>query len=108
MIKLVSEAETALEKRGGGPDAVQSATFHADNAALRKLAAHRQAVSKVRGRACVALADFTDTAAGFASRSDVASLATRGTLTPDHSIRTKRTPAILDTDDAVTRYAAAY
>ena len=108
MIKLVSEAEAALEQRGGGPDAVQSATFCADNAALRKLAAHRQAVSKARGRACVALPDFTDTAAGFASRSDVASLATRGTLTPDHSIRTKRVPAILDSEDAVSKFAAAY
>ena len=108
MIKLVSEAEAALEQRGGGPDAVQSATFCADNAALRKLAAHRQAVSKARGRACVALPDFTDTAAGFASRGDVASLATRGTLTPDHSIRTKRVPAILNSDDAVSKYAAAY
>jgi rhamnose utilization protein RhaD (predicted bifunctional aldolase and dehydrogenase)/NAD(P)-dependent dehydrogenase (short-subunit alcohol dehydrogenase family) len=108
MIKLVSESEAALEKRGGGPDAVQSATFCADNAALRKLAAHRQAVSKARGRACVAQPDFTDFAAGFASRSDVAGLATRGTLTPDHSIRTKRTPAILDSEDAVSRYTAAY
>jgi rhamnose utilization protein RhaD (predicted bifunctional aldolase and dehydrogenase)/NAD(P)-dependent dehydrogenase (short-subunit alcohol dehydrogenase family) len=108
MIKLVSESEAALEKRGGGPDAVQSATFCADNAALRKLAAHRQAVSKARGRACVAQPDFTDSATGFASRSDVAGLATRGTLTPDHSIRTKRTPAILDSEDAVSRYTAAY
>ena len=108
MIKLVSEAETALEKRGGGPGAVGMATFCADNAALRKLAAQRQAVSKARGRACFALADFTDEAAGFAARSDVASLATRGTLTPDHSIRTKRIPAILHDENAVSGYAAAY
>lgn len=108
MIKLVSEAEAALEKRGGGPDSIATATFCADNAALRTLAAHRKAVSAHRGRPCIGVVDFSDTAAGFASRSDVASLATRGTLTPDHSIRTKRTPAILDTEDAVARYAAAY
>ena len=108
MIELVTNAEAALEKRGGGPDAVKTATFCADNAALRQLAAHRQAVSKARGRACFALANFSDEAAGFASRGDVASLATRGTLTPDHSIRTKRIPAILDSDTAVADYGAAY
>ncbi|HEX2749429.1 MAG TPA: class II aldolase/adducin family protein [Verrucomicrobiales bacterium] len=108
MIKLVSEAEAALEKRGGGPSSAATATFTPDNAALRTLAKYRQAVSKARGRACFGLADFSAEAAGFASRPDVASLATRGTLTPDHSIRTKRIPAILSGDDAVTDYATAY
>jgi len=108
MIKLVSEAEAALEKRGGGPGAVKTATCCPDNAALRNLARQRLAVSSARGRACLALPDFSDAAAGFASRADVAHLATRGTLTPDHSIRTKRIPAILDGDDAVTAYGDAY
>ncbi len=108
MIRLVSEAETALHQRGGGPACLKTAAFHADNAALRQIAAHRRAVSQHRGQACIALADFSGAAAGFASRTDVSALATRGTLTPDHCIRTKRIPAILDTGDAVARYAAAY
>ncbi|HWB06768.1 MAG TPA: bifunctional aldolase/short-chain dehydrogenase [Verrucomicrobiales bacterium] len=108
MIKLVSEAEAALEKRGGGHSAAKTASFTPDNASLRTLAKFRQAVSKARGRACFALPDFSEAAAGFASRPDVASLATRGTLTPDHSIRTKRMPAILDGDNAVADFAAAY
>ncbi len=108
MIKLVSEAEAALEQRGGGPGAIASASFTPDNAALRVLAKHRQAVSKARGRASFALADFSEAAAGFASRADVATLATRGTLTPDHSIRTKRVPAILADGNAVPAYAAEY
>lgn len=108
MIRLVSEGEAALAKRGGGPAAVQTATFCADNAALRNLAAHRQAVSKARGRACIALPDFGDAAVGFAGRADAARLATQGTLTPDHSIRMKRVPAILDRETAVADYATAY
>lgn len=108
MIKLVSEAEAALEKRGGGPSAAKTASFTPDNASLRTLAKFRQAVSKARGRACFALPDFSEAAAGFASRPDVAALATRGTLTPDHSIRTKRIPAILDGDNAIADFATAY
>jgi NAD(P)-dependent dehydrogenase (short-subunit alcohol dehydrogenase family) len=49
-------------------------------------------------------------ARGFASREDVADLATRGPVTPDHVIRTKRTPVVLAGDVAgdVEAYAQAY
>ena len=33
-----------------------------------------------------------------ASRDDIASIATRGPLTPDHVIRTKRVPVVIDGD----------
>ena len=110
MIQLVSEAEDALAGRGGAPGAVPAApaalTLDAD--ALKELAAVRHAVSQARGRAVLALADTGAAALGFASRSDAGTLATRGTLTPDHSIRMKRAPVVLGPAGAVADFAAAY
>jgi rhamnose utilization protein RhaD (predicted bifunctional aldolase and dehydrogenase)/NAD(P)-dependent dehydrogenase (short-subunit alcohol dehydrogenase family) len=106
MIRLVTEAEVALAARGGGPEtaALGGGTFA--SADLRTLAAIRREVSRFRGRACHAVLNHSPEAAGFACRFDVASLATRGTLTPDHSIRTKRVPAILSSPDDVAPFAA--
>jgi rhamnose utilization protein RhaD (predicted bifunctional aldolase and dehydrogenase)/NAD(P)-dependent dehydrogenase (short-subunit alcohol dehydrogenase family) len=108
MIQLVTEAETALARRGGGPDTITLADTALDAADLRKLAAVRREVSRVRGRAVLAIADSSAPAAGFASRPDAGDLATRGTLTPDHSIRMKRAPVVLDKDGAIATFAADY
>ncbi len=58
----------------------------------------------------IASLDASDEAAGFSSRKDVAKLATRGPLTPDHTIRTKRIPAVVGTDPGKTlaKYADDY
>jgi NAD(P)-dependent dehydrogenase (short-subunit alcohol dehydrogenase family) len=70
-----------------------------------KIAALRKNVSKARGRAMLALGDFSPTAAGYASRDDLATLASQGPLTPDHTIRTKRLPLI---GEDVAAYADSY
>lgn len=106
MIRLVTEAEVALAARGGGPGEAALGKGSFASADLRTLAAIRREVSRFRGRACHAVLNHSLEAAGFACRSDVASLATRGTLTPDHSIRTKRVPAILSSPDDVAPFAA--
>jgi len=107
MIRLVSEAEVALERRGGGVGSVArgAGTFVKED--LRELAAIRREVSKLRGRACHAVFEGGEESAGFAGRGDVDGLATRGTLTPDHSIRTKRIPAVVSGASDVAGYAAA-
>jgi rhamnose utilization protein RhaD (predicted bifunctional aldolase and dehydrogenase)/NAD(P)-dependent dehydrogenase (short-subunit alcohol dehydrogenase family) len=106
MIQLVTEAEVALAARDGGPDKAALARSSFSPADLRTLAGIRRAVSRSRGRACHAILNHSPEAAGFASRTDVASLATRGTLTPDHSIRTKRIPAIVSGPEDVPSFAA--
>ncbi len=110
MIRLVTEAEQALAKRGGSPDKVTVAPAPAtlDGQDLRLLAAVRRAVSRARGRAVLAVPDTSVDAAGFASRADAGALATRGTLTPDHSIRMKRAPVILGKDGAIAAFALDY
>ena len=108
MIRLVTEAETALAKRGGGPDKVLVKEVKPETADLKELATIRRAVSAVRGRAVLALAETGPEAAGFASRPDAGTLATRGTMTPDHSIRMKRRPLVIGEVSAVADFAAAY
>lgn len=58
----------------------------------------------------IARTDASPEAAGLASREDVADLATRGPVTPDHVIRTKRTPVVIEGDPAraIDAYAEAY
>lgn len=92
MIRLVTEAEKFLARTLGKGFSLPKAKAKED---LPSLAAIRKTVSALRGVPVIASLDASPQAAGFASRSDVANLATRGPLTPDHTIRTKRIPAVV-------------
>jgi rhamnose utilization protein RhaD (predicted bifunctional aldolase and dehydrogenase)/NAD(P)-dependent dehydrogenase (short-subunit alcohol dehydrogenase family) len=109
MIAIVTEAERYLEENAPAEPASSSPPELDAEAAVR-LATLRQAVSDAAGAPMVARLDDGDLAAGFASLPEVASLATRGPLTPDHVIRTKRTALILtgDPEADVEGYAADY
>lgn len=102
MIALVSEAESAVP-------AFTPATATATDDWIG-LATLRQAVSQAKGAPVLARLDASPEAAGFSLLPDVARLATRGPLTPDHSIRTKRVPAVIGEDVAasVQAFAAEY
>jgi rhamnose utilization protein RhaD (predicted bifunctional aldolase and dehydrogenase)/NAD(P)-dependent dehydrogenase (short-subunit alcohol dehydrogenase family) len=111
MIELVGIAAAHLEKSGASraelPTAQAAPTW--ENAL--SVASLRRSASKARGRAMVALSDFSPLAAGYASQSHVAELANRGPLTPDHTIRTKRLPVVADLAapaEAVENYVSAY
>ncbi len=62
------------------------------------IARMRHAVSELKGSAMFARFIDESSQKYFSGLSDVPSLATRGPLTPDHVIRTKRTAAIIDKD----------
>ena len=59
-----------------------------------ELARVRADISRAAGRPMISVRYATGEVARFVSRRDLASLATRGPLTPDHIIRTKRTPMV--------------
>jgi rhamnose utilization protein RhaD (predicted bifunctional aldolase and dehydrogenase) len=84
MIRLVTEAEDYLAANNAviSPQAVEA------NEDLPTLAALRHAVGKTRGSAILAKLDSDDSSVEFSNLSDVASLISRGPLTPDHVIRT--------------------
>ena len=77
-----------------------------------EIARLRAAVSRLAGRPMVLRMDDGAEARRFASHPAMPELALRGTLTPDHVIRTKRVPAVLDgpdgVDAALDAYAAEY
>lgn len=106
MIRLVDEAERSLSEHGAIDAPATGEGARPDPIALATL---RRRVSDVAGRAMIARFDGRPEAHGFASRPDAADLATRGPVTPDHVIRTKRVPMMFTGDvEAVGRYAEAY
>ena len=110
MITLVSKAESYIRKQK-----IKIAVRHQNPAVdLVALVRLRQAVSKTQGRAVTARLKNDPRSLGFAGLSNVAAIASRGTLTPDHVIRTKPIPVIVGTDpqknvaDYVRNYRAYF
>lgn len=105
MIALVDEAEKAL---GDAPASV--ATAEPDEPDLVHLATLRRAVSAAAGKAMVARLMHDEEPRGFAKREDAADIGTRGPVTPDHVIRTKRVPVVVTGEPVgdVQAYAHAY
>lgn len=105
-IRLVSEAEAFLEREAprSEPSAVPPP------ADLAGLAALRRAVADARGCPVIAALDTRPEQHAYAARPDIAAIGTRGPVTPDHSIRTKRIPMLLDGEPSavVAAYGADY
>jgi len=108
-IAIVAQAEAYLAEQTSSAAAV-AAVHSAPTPALTELARLRRAVSQARGGACLAHLDDSTESLTFANRPDVAAIATRGLLTPDHVLRAKRIPLVIDgeIEDAVARYTADY
>ncbi|TLD71516.1 bifunctional aldolase/short-chain dehydrogenase [Phragmitibacter flavus] len=106
MIELVTQAEDWLAAKSKAVAKSEVAVTE-DLLGLAKL---RKTVSKVRGFAQIAKLNASPEAVAYASRADIADVGTRGTLTPDHTIRTKRTPVVVgdDAEAAVLAYAEEY
>ncbi|MBF0197282.1 MAG: SDR family NAD(P)-dependent oxidoreductase [Planctomycetes bacterium] len=94
MIKLVSEAETHIEK-ARAYDTLSSKEEEPD---LLQLIQIRKEVSILRGRPSLASLDQSQKACGYSSIDNVSAHSKRGTLTPDHVIRIKPFPLIIDGD----------
>lgn len=77
---------------------------------LLQLAQLRQLVSKTRGFPQIARLSTSEAALNYGALPNIADCATRGPLTPDHSIRTKRIPVVLgdDHDASIQTFAANY
>lgn len=106
MIQIVSLAEDFLRTNG----ALVEAVVAAPRVDLARLAQVRLEVSRSLGAPVLAIVDASPEAAGFADLPGFDELASRGTLTPDHVIRTKPKPLLISTDPAadVRDYGRAY
>ncbi len=107
MIKLVSEAEDYLALQNASAAVAKADAGKVD---LLELADIRQAISHSRGRAMIAQLDNSPEACGYASRADIGTLSQQGPLTPDHVIRTKRLPLLIQNDikTELNSYQSAY
>jgi rhamnose utilization protein RhaD (predicted bifunctional aldolase and dehydrogenase)/NAD(P)-dependent dehydrogenase (short-subunit alcohol dehydrogenase family) len=95
MIELVTRAEDYIAAHANiQHDTTTSPVDLIDLARIRK------AVSVARGSAQLAVLDKTPDAQVFSRLPNVADIATRGPITPDHVIRTKRIPVVIDTKPA--------
>jgi len=105
MIDAVSRAEDFLEKNAA-LDYAEGKEAHTID--LKKL---NSLVSEVKGYDTVIKVDRSALARTYVSHSDLQTFATRGVLTPEHIIRTKRIPLVIENDDletAVQKYVEAY
>jgi rhamnose utilization protein RhaD (predicted bifunctional aldolase and dehydrogenase)/NAD(P)-dependent dehydrogenase (short-subunit alcohol dehydrogenase family) len=108
MISLVTMAEEYIASKAGPVKAAPPSRVR--SGPEMPLAALRKEISRVRGGATIVQVDETPDALAFAERPDVAAIATRGPLTPDHVIRTKPVPMFVGPDPriSVDDYASAY
>ncbi|MGQ0701523.1 MAG: bifunctional aldolase/short-chain dehydrogenase [Gemmatimonadales bacterium] len=114
MLELVTKAEQYLDRTvvPVPPRAERRAAEPPSRPAdLLGLAQLRRAVGRVLGRPVIARLDPSPESRSFASRPDVAELAVRGPLTPDHVLRTKPFPLVAadsDWEREVAGYAERY
>lgn len=106
-IKLVTEAEDFLKAKGAWDAPARADAKPVD---LLKLSRLRKVVSDAAGKPMIAKLDTSPEAVGYACLENVADIATRGLLTPDHVIRTKRIPAVIkdDIEAGVKQYVEDY
>lgn len=105
MIALVTLAEEAIGERTGRALAAPPRAADAPAAGGLELARLRRRISAAAGHPMILTASADEEAAAFARDPDVAQLAGRGPVTPDHVIRTKRVPLVgRDVDAYVAEY----
>ena len=109
-IDVVTAAEMYIEKRVDRKEKREEGHSGLP-APLQELAQLRTAVSKARGQATLASLDSSAPVREFSELPDAPELATRGLLTPDHVIRTKRVPLVVSGEGAekdAADYSSAY
>ena len=94
MIKIVSRSEQFLKKE----KVFRKYNRSRSNADLKLLANIRQKASQLSGKPCLALLNDSSEAVGFSKLKEARNLSLKGTLTPDHVIRTKPFAWVINED----------
>ena len=90
MIDIVDKAEKYLKKQGG----VSIKGTKSPKVDTLQIAQYRKQVSEVWGKPVLVRLDNSPESVAFSKLEDVKKITNRGPLTPDHIIRTKRTPIV--------------
>ncbi len=97
MIELVSKAEDFLRSKTALRGLAKK-TCQADQQDCLQLSGLRRAAARIMTRPVLLRLETSEMAAGFANLENCHELATRGPLTPDHTIHAKAFAAIFDND----------
>jgi rhamnose utilization protein RhaD (predicted bifunctional aldolase and dehydrogenase)/NAD(P)-dependent dehydrogenase (short-subunit alcohol dehydrogenase family) len=111
MINLVSKAEEYIARHIEAQDDIAEPDQQPLSwEQLVTFSEIRQQTSKLKGHAMVARLNRNPNAVKFSRLTNLSDAASRGPLTPDHIIRTKRTPVILQRDVAaeMAEYSRQY
>jgi rhamnose utilization protein RhaD (predicted bifunctional aldolase and dehydrogenase)/NAD(P)-dependent dehydrogenase (short-subunit alcohol dehydrogenase family) len=106
MIETVTKAEDYLSKHTTKLEGLSRGKVSS-----LKIAKLRQNVSRLWGKPILAHLNNSEQNMAFSILPDLATVVDQGPLTPDHIIRTKRTPVVLsddDHEDDINRYATEY
>ena len=105
MIQIATKAEAHLEDQGAKISLAEPQAATPES--LKQIC---QIVSDIRGLPVVINLDQSREAVGFSNHPELSKIATRGPLTPDHSIFAKRIPAILNNgfSQSIESYASEY
>jgi len=105
MIKAVSVAEEFLHQNAKVDFRALHVTSKVDVEELKSL------VETIKGHEIALHVNQSSLALNYAEQEDLSSFATRGVLTPEHIIRTKRVPLIVENDDlesSLSQFVAEY
>lgn len=94
MIEIVSKAEDYLKEKGIQPVPKEAA----ESPDALQLAQIRNQLSNIWKKPVLSRLDNSYTAVAFSNLKNAKTISDRGPLTPDHIIRTKRTPVFLSND----------
>ena len=106
MIEIVTKAEIYLRDQ----ISVKLEGSTRGKLAPLKIAQLRQSVSKIWGLPILAQSNNSEVSTAFSNLPELATITNKGPLTPDHIIRTKRTPVVLsdDHEEDIANYAEEY
>lgn len=104
-IELIGRAETWLAREAPAATEVPAAL---PEVLVEELARFRAGIATAAGRPMIMCRHADSAVARFVSRDDLASVACRGPLTPDHVVRTKPLPMIGARVDVLERYGDEY
>lgn len=109
MIELVDRAENFLREKNifSGQATAHYLPIPDD---FIRIAGIRKAASSLYGKPMLARWDLSEQAVGYSANDNIADIATRGPLTPDHTLHTKRSAMVFGCNDGnpVEKFAADY
>lgn len=107
MIAIVSEAENYL-KENKAWDNLATGKAEISNDDLLTIATMRKQCMDLFGDAMIARLKSDEFSVGYSNLSNVAEVGTRGPITPDHVIQTKRIPVVIENEKSIDGYVADY